>query len=317
MDDKLAGVEQISKLQVYSVGIVANNKERNSFVIEVYPQETAPDNSGEIAAVQATVTAKAKDAKGAAYEASAKVGSTITARWLPLGEPNRMTAPDVRRGDMVILYRFGDSKDYFWVTITADMNFRKLETVVYGWSATAKEGEAPSLENIYYIEISTHKGLIHFHTTTANGEACGYDIQLNTKDGKFSLVDTFGNSILLDSVAQKFQVKNPSGSFMDLTKKVFKMQADDSVNIKTKEYTLDATTSTTNAETTNINANTNIKGETSMKGSLSQTGGSGAAFGGDVKAEGHIDLKGSMDIVGTIRTGKLISTQSIVAPNVD
>lgn len=316
MDQKLAGVGQISKLQVYSVGIVATNKARNSFTIEVYPQETAPDNSGEIAAVQQTVTASTKDAKGSAFEASAKVGTTITAKWLPLGEPNRMTAPDVRRGDMVILYRFGDAKDYFWVTLTADMKFRKLETVVYGWSATANEGEAPSLNNTYYIEISTHKGLIHFHTTTANGEACGYDIQLNTKDGIFTFTDTLGNAITLNSVAQIFQVKNPSGSILDLTKKVFSLKVDDAVNIKTKSYTLDATTSTTNAETTNINANTNIKGETAMVGSLSQTGGSGAAFGGDVKAEGHIDLRGSMDIQGTIRTGKLISRDSIVAPNV-
>ena len=125
------GEPRVSKLRFYSIGVVASNKALSSNVIEVTPIEELPMLDGEIDSNTTNETAKGVDASGKNYQSSVTMGNSIQAEWLRLGSANRMTSPDVRRGESVIIYQFGDADKYYWNTLKNDSQLRKLETVVY------------------------------------------------------------------------------------------------------------------------------------------------------------------------------------------
>jgi hypothetical protein len=260
---------QASKLRFYSLGTVAENKKPSSKEVEVTPIEEMPMLDGELAPVATDYNAKAVDNLGSSYEATVEATTTIKAKWLPLGDANRVTAPDVRRGEMVVLYKFGDTDKYFWTTMNEDLKLRKLETVIYAFSATTNESAEMNAQTFYFIEISTHKKLITLHTSMDNGEPFGYDIQLDTGNGKLVITDDIGNFILLDSSQNKIQLKNVDGSEYDMEKTNL------TVNIPQKI--------TFNAIDFEVNAKTTINGFTTLTKGLLSYGGSGAKFIGKVE----------------------------------
>lgn len=298
--------EQLSKLKVYSLGTVATNKELNSNEVEVLLVEVSPMVDGEITDNAVTTTASGGDAVNGQYQSTTTTTSTVKAKWLPIGDSQRQTAPDVRRGEEVVIYRFGDSDAYFWVTKLNDLKFRKLETVVYGYSGTSNEGASPNEDNTYLIEINTHQGYYRIHTSQANGEFCGYDLKIDGKNGQVSIKDTIGNLILLDSKAKQIRLENVSGSFFDLTDTVAQLQTAEHVSIKTT--TLD------------IEAQTTHKGNIAVLGNISGAAGPGGdgsgTFAGSIQLQRNLKVDGNADVAGTLHAGHVISDQPITAPNV-
>jgi hypothetical protein len=223
---------EFSKLQPHSIGIVAANKKLDSHIIEVTPTETVPMVNGEITDHQADYKAKGTDDTGAAYQVEVKTTVSIKATWLPLGSMNRKTAPDVRRGEYVQILRFGDTDEYFWMTLWDDLKLRKLETVIYAFSGTKVEGAEVNAENYYFLEISTHKKLIHFHTSKADGEPFTYDIQINTKEGTILITDDIGNYISFDSKGRQIEMKNADGSLVEVNKTNINLICTDTITLQ-------------------------------------------------------------------------------------
>lgn len=231
---------QMSKLKFYSLGIVAENKKLSSKEVEVTPIEEMPMLDGELAPVATDYNAKAKDSLGSSYEATVEATTTIKAKWLALGGGNRITAPDVRRGEMVMLYKFGDTDKYFWMTQNEDLKLRKLETVIYAFSGTTNEGAEINADTFYFIEISTHKKLITLHTSKDNGEPFGYDIQLDTNNGKLVITDDVGNYVLLDSSQTQIVLKNVDETTFDMKGPNLDVTVPQTYTVKCKDYKLDA-----------------------------------------------------------------------------
>lgn len=304
-----------SKLTPYSLGIVAENKKLNSKEIEVSPIEDLPMLDGELTGNITDYTAKATDAQGQPYQTETKIASTVTATWLAVGHPNRLTAPDVRRGEKVMLYRFADSDRLYWETLDNDLRFRKRETVVFGISATTDENAEPSPENTYTIEVSTHRKHLRILTTQADSEPFAYEIKLDTGEGKFFIRDNIGNTILLDSAASQIRLENSSGSFLDLTKDVITQHSDSEWNV---------TTQTANFKFSdfNVTATTTHTGDISHKGNMSRKGDTGLSGNMSVKDGGTTTLSGNLvgdadiNLTGTIVAGKVVSKAPIDAPNV-
>lgn len=276
----------MSKLHVYSLGVVASNKLLSSFDIEVTPIEDNAMSNGEITDNVSDYTAKAKDADSAAYEVTVPTTATIKATWLPMGSSNRITAPDVRRGETVVIWRFADADKYYWATLKDDMHLRKLETVVYAFSATKIEGDKTDADNSYFLEVSTHKKLIHLHTTRSNGEPFSYDIQLNTDDGFFTIQDDAGNSIQMDSAGRRLFMFNKDGSFVDINKKQISINAADQIKMTSKSIVLESSTYTQTATTNTITAQTTHIGNIALSGGMATSPGPGGP--------GNITLQGGM-----------------------
>lgn len=207
-----------SKLQFYSIAVVAANKFLDSDIIEATPIEDAPMLNGEITDNIMEYTTQYKDSNN--RHGAEKIMTTVTvkATWIPIGQSNRRTPPDVRRGEMVVLYRFSDNDEYWWTTLKNDTRIRRLETVIYTFVNERAENKDIDSNNSYWIEISTHRKLLHIHTSKNDGEPFTYDIQIDAKDGVITITDDVGNFFQLDSAKTIITLQNENQTNLVLNK---------------------------------------------------------------------------------------------------
>ena len=315
---------EVSKLKFYSVGIVAANKPLNSKDIEVTPVEDMPMLNGEITDTATQYTAEGKGRDGDAFTEEITTTTSIKATWLPISNSNRITAPDVRRGETVVIYRFGDSNKYFWNTLINDAKLRRLETVIYAFSDNPTEGADDTADSTYYFEVSTHNGYVHLHTAKSNNEPFAYDIQVNTKDGSITVMDDVGNFFLIDSTNTKMVLRNADNTFISLNKRNMALNAEENIDITCKNLTgkignatsitsetntIKGSSNTMTGSTNTVNGPTNINGATAIDGGFT-TG------GGDAVMTGNYTLIGNSSVQGVLTATKLVSQSNIDAPNV-
>lgn len=232
----------VSKLTFYSLGIVAVNKQMSRDTIEVLPIEHFPYHDGEITDTWEEYEGKGKDYNGKEWNHKVDTTTTVLAKWLPLSISNRITAPDVRRGEHVLLFRFGDVDEFYWTTLFIDKKLRRLETVTYSFSNNREENKEDDYDSTYSIEVSTHKKYIHVHTAKNDGEPYAYDIQLNTKDGCLTITDDLDppNKIVMNSKENQLYFQNNDESYIDINKKKIKIRAKDKVEIETEHFEVNA-----------------------------------------------------------------------------
>lgn len=211
--------EGLSKLHFYSVGEVAKNKELDSDLIEVAALEDNSYMEGELTDQIEKVEGEGKDAEGNSFNTTVETTNTIKAKWLSFTDTNRMTSPDVRRGEKVVIWRFGDTDQFWWCTEQQDRKLRRLETVIWGFSNCSKENEESNHSNMYWLEISTHRKNIRFHTSKNDGEPFAWDIQLDTKKGVFVIDDNDGGYFFYDAKNRHFRFENKDKSFLEINKK--------------------------------------------------------------------------------------------------
>lgn len=217
-----------SSLHFYSKGLVANNKPIDTHEIKVIPieirfaaEEDIIDNPTEVDIDY--------DGNNGSDSLTLVTNRAITATWLKTNT-NRITSPDVRRGDEVHIYRLGESDRYFWVDCNST-NVKRLETAMWAFSADPKNPIADDLSNAYILEISTHDKCITLTTSQANGEPYGYTLQLNTNEGSFHLEDTDDNCIYLNSAETVIGFINADKTETRLDKKNIHMVAPDSMYV--------------------------------------------------------------------------------------
>lgn len=225
----------LNKLEFYSIGIVAKNKNLDEDIVNILPIEVTPYVSGELDYFVEPVTAGGTDKYGKPYSVTVPTTATIKAKWFRMGHTNRRTSPDVRRGERVIVYRYADSDEFYWDSMGMDDHLRKLETVIWSWSATKKEyqeEDSTKPENCYSFEVSTHNKLITFRTVKADGEPFAYTLQLDTKYGNLIITDDIGNYIQLDSPERSIKMVNKDKTVVHLNKKKLWLEAAEEVRIK-------------------------------------------------------------------------------------
>jgi hypothetical protein len=217
--------------RIVSIGIVAENKAMFAKEVDVTPIESMSMLDGEIKSNPTAVESEGTDARGQSFATRATVDSTVTATWLPWGS-NRVTPPDVRRGERVYLWQAADADKYYWTSSGLDDRLRKLETAIFAFSASSNETDSGiDVDKCYFIEISTHQKLITLKTSSANGEPYEYTFQFNTGEGAVTLADDVGNYFELDSEAQKLTLKNQAQSHVILDKTRINIKALDEVAI--------------------------------------------------------------------------------------
>lgn len=211
----------------YGLGYVTEDKAEDSFEIEVFPIEVLPTADGDLTKIDSS-SFSTKDRDGSTTNVKYDKANTVPATWYPNGEQNRITAPDVCKGDIVELYTFGETDEYFWCTYAHNQSLRKREKVLYYFSN--KEGVGGDTSNGYFLLVDTRNKQVHLHTANNDGEACGYDLLLNTRDGTLSISDTLNNSIILASTQGKLSITT-----------------NDDIILKTKRVTVNCEESTVNA----------------------------------------------------------------------
>lgn len=187
----------------FGLGYVVEDKKEDSYEIEVYPIEVIPTANGDLSSSEKS-SVSIQDSQGNNVSVKYDKSNTIPCTWYPNGEQNRITAPDVCKGDIVEIYTFGETTDYFWCVYSHNQALRKREKVLYYFSNKAGTGGDSSQG--YFLLVDTINKTVHFHTANNDGEACGYDLLFNTKEGQLSISDTLNNSIILESVDGKLTI---------------------------------------------------------------------------------------------------------------
>lgn len=252
-------------------GVATENKLLSSKECYFQVIELFPLDSNELKSDTDTLKHSGVDAKGTSYSVEVKFGKSIKAVWLP-SDSNRVTAPDLRRGDRVEVYRLADSDQYYWRSMGLDTGVRRLETVASRYSNTKDESVKELDEtNSWTHEISTHNKTVTLHTTKSDGEEFEYTIQLNVADGVFMFTDhENGQRFESESRERRWRIANADGSEVLMDKTKLKLTAPDEIELNTKVYKLNASESVTvdteeykDKSTNYTNTSTNYKVTTS------------------------------------------------------
>lgn len=281
-----------SAFRAYSLGIVTENRapglgtlneETGEYEgwINVNPTEQTPFIDGELRSNPETTQAKGVDADGQPYEDEVESDNCIPAVWLPLGS-NRITPPDVRRGERVILWAVADSDTIYW-TEFGDNHLRRLETVIYAWNANpnleAKNGI--DFKSCYYFEISGHGKHVTLCTSRANGEKAAFTFQFDGGEGRVTLQDDGDNHLFLDALERLWRLQNGDGTTLELDKRNFRVEAPDNidctagktVSFECTDYTVKAKTFTVDSPISTFQGNGKFTGDLGVGKDLNVTGG--------------------------------------------
>lgn len=333
---------EMSLLHFHSQGRVSSIKERGSNLIYAIPTENRFSEREEVIAAPTREVVTFNTENGESNHTQV-IDNSIPCYWLKLNT-NRVTPPDVRRDDKVLIWRLGNTDRYFWMDFN-EANVKRLETVVYAFSADPKNPIAPDLSNAYVLSFSSHDKHITLRTSQANGEPFGYTLQLDTGEGRFVVEDTAENQIFIDSPETIIGMVNAMKTSFLLDKKNILASAPDSIRMKAtntiafscKDFTIDASSSIkSNTKSYNINTDTFKMTCNSMtveatsvkyncpsniftglvKAATIAIGGGGAKSGGGDDAAsivGNLKVEGGMKCTGKIECGEIVADKGTIA----
>lgn len=273
-------------LQFVGESTVASTKQTNSTEVFVYAPLLFPTAEGGINADVERVKKKAVDANGKAVSTDQlQSGKVVPATWKPIGEPNRVTAPDVMEGSKVSLYQFAGSSEYFWTTFGFAADTMRLETVIYGWNGEPNRGENADydISKFYTLTMSPRDGMVSFRNSNANGEKAIIDTNFNYMEGRVVISGSHGGNLILDDVEHSFVYTNAEESILMVERENISavakggvlLQTDDNIVIKTDQLVMQATNIQieVEGETQITSPKTTHAGNLIVDGTIGSTGG--------------------------------------------
>lgn len=277
----------------YSFGTVAANKPIGDPVCEVIPLETANFINGEITDNGTVLNIDMTNASGKSIGTKGVISNSIPATWVG-SESNRISPPDVRRGEEVILFTYADTGKYFWTPRNTNRWTRKLETVKFAFSGTTDEADkSVTPDNHYWLEFSSHKKHITLSTSSANGEKLRWFMEMRGSDGKFVIADDQGDEILIDGVRGHMRFINKYDLEVSLDQQNLFAKVPGYANVDivgnatvkvggNSDVTVSGNTTLTTSSYTVNAANITFNGKVMVNGDFSSTG--TGSFGGSLSA---------------------------------
>lgn len=295
----------MSKVHLHSIGLVSANKPMSTDMISVILVESRFSNDEEILTNPNSQTVDFKT-QGGQESVKVTLDNSVPAKWLK-SNSNRVSSPDVRRGDRVKIYRVGDTDEYYWEDMNTE-NVKRLETVTYAFSADPDNPMKDDRSNAYVIEVSSHQKTLTISTSDANGEKAKFNVQINGGDGILVVEDDKDNNIYLDSVNSDIRMKNSFGTMSRLNKKNIEMFAPDSmflkvanlINFQCKDFVMSSKTVTMQNNNTTIEADKVLVNapQTTFTGNVTtrslSVGGSG------MQDSGFAEIRGKVEFYNTV-----------------
>ncbi len=223
---------QASIFRFISVGRATENLTRNNHMLNVLPIEDAMGTDGEIDYDPQRFSDSYVNDIGETIQVENIVSRDYMCQWLP-SEDNRLTPPDIRRGELVEIWRQGDTNKYYWRSMGLKNNLRSLESVIFAFGATPElGGHQNDLTKCYLLSVSAHDKHFTLSTSKANGEEYAYTIQINSKESAVYITDDDDNFFELDSKDTRLQLKNKYDSYVKVQEKFIEMNADEYIDFK-------------------------------------------------------------------------------------
>lgn len=203
-----------NRFSVY-FGIILEDKLPNAETISVTLRELSPFVTGDVG-IQ-TDTVQVGDTETKMYE-SVEMTNAIEAEYFSL-LTNRRYAPDVKKGESVLIFQYADSKKYYWFPIGRDDRQRLTERVTISASNNLTTPKGLSDGNTYSLELDTkyHRHIL-LRTSKTTGEKYQYQIKIDADTNSIQLCDDIGNQIYIDSAVPRVFLTNSSGAYIDIAK---------------------------------------------------------------------------------------------------
>lgn len=188
-----------SGFKQYGLGTVAKDKELGSWEIEVYPQERIT-NIEKPLGIQNIEKGTYNNAVGTKQFYQEIKHNTVTASWLPIGDYNRVTPPDVCQGETVMLWTSSGTDNIYWSVMFNQLDLRKTELALWEFSSKPHLVNPMNVsENTYSFLMDTKNQAIRLKTSKENGEATAYTAEMLCKLGELNITDSENNAIKLNS----------------------------------------------------------------------------------------------------------------------
>lgn len=210
-------------------GIVLEDKLPNNDTIQVELTELTPfvDNNVETKSDMV----KVGDSNTGSYE-NVEISNAVDAEYFSL-ITNRRYPPDVKKGEQVLIFRYADSKKYYWYPIGRDDRLRKLERYTISVSNNVTTPDGLSDGNCYTIDLDTlYNKHILLRTSKSAGEPFQYVIDIDAANSTIHICDDINNQILLDSKVPRILLSNSEGAFIDIAKRNVLITALDDIILK-------------------------------------------------------------------------------------
>lgn len=232
-----------SAYKLFAIGTVAEDLIVGEKSIKVMLHEIMSNVDGEIGNDD-IINKNITSSDGRVYAVNMNSSGTVPAIWLN-NNSNRVTPPNVRKGEKVEVYKYADSDKYYWKTMGTELDLRRLEHVKWVFVNTNIEGETKIDDsNSYSFTASTLNKFMGMHTAANNGEITTFDVGIDTKEGIVFVRDGRGNLIELQSAEDRFIVK--VNNIVDII-------GANEANITTSKATIKADTLTIMTDKTSIN----------------------------------------------------------------
>lgn len=245
-----------SNFKPWSIGYVAENKERDSFNAKITPIELLPDLQDELTTDTRSRKVMGVNHVGELYSVEITEQPYLEAEWL--GASYHEKAPDIAKGERVMLYKTGDGKKWYWDVFGIDEDHRKQEDVIISFSAKpdydSPEPVAKDETNSYRLRINTYDKFIELSTSEANGEVTTYNTRWDMAEGYWKHYDKQGNHIFLDSINTIIELKDKDNSYVKIDKKEIFLRSDDLIQMDTDTIRFNCETFELNSTTSTINA---------------------------------------------------------------
>lgn len=291
------------------VGTVAATKQTNTGEIMVHLAGQAPTADGRVVAHVEQKQETSLNANGEQETSTTMVSNVVPATWQSMGEPNRVTAPDVREGSKVSIYQVSGQNKYYWTTHGFSADTHRLETIIWGFSANpALDENTPfNIDNFFTAKVDTREGFFSLRTSQSNGEKSGLEVKVDGKNGQVNIRGSEDSILSFDDFAHKLTYRNQEGAIIGVDKKNMAFYAPDSltiasvenINVKTKNLNVQCKNITVQAELAKVAIPRTIwEGDIEQKGDYTQEG--------DYKLTGDIDQTGDMEQEGNLTSSGTI-----------
>lgn len=222
-----------SNQNVQYIGIAITDKAENSRELMVYCPELLPFIQGSLTG--ANQTNEINTTSGSkSYKSQVTTTNAIKCIYRG-GDANRLTPPDVRKGEQVVVWSYGDTNQFYWRDAGVDGNTRRTETYRIGVGDTLANNATLDDTNCHFIEIDSRRhNHIKLKTADSNGEAYCYTLTLSPETNKIMLGDNDGNSIVIDSTVPSITMCNKKGSILDLNDENIILACKKNITIESK-----------------------------------------------------------------------------------
>lgn len=307
----------MSLLHCLGVGTVTQTKETNTDTIMVYCPFLFPTAEGRTVNNVQQVEQTSLNAKGEEVKSNNLRSNSVPAKWMNLGDNNRITSPNVREGSQVAIYNVDGGNQLYWTTHGVNAETYRLESVLYGWASNPNLAENTpfDVDNFYTAKVSTHDGIFALRTSMSNGEKSKFDVQVDGMNGRVSVGGFNKGLFVLDDVESSLTYSNKEGSVARVVKKQAFIKTEDMIgffaaetlNIKTKVIQVQADLAKIDIKKTQWLGDIEHTGNTEQTGDYTQEGDFTQV--GDYTQEGNTIRDGN-----STSTGIVTGLEDVIAP---